>query len=132
MRRNGYLPVRSVSVTVVLTRSRGHRAGTQGCIETTTTECSDLSGAFRIRRRSALLLTHRNYQEWKDAALVLDEYMNFDEWKRIDEDPFYDWRLVRKVRKSLKTLRERRDARGLVGVLETCLRTNFAGVESAR
>ena len=58
--------------------------------------------------------------------------MNFDEWKRIDEDPFYDWRLVRKVRKSLKTLRERRDARGLVGVLETCLRTNFAGVESAR
>ena len=71
-------------------------------------------------------------QEWKDAALVLDEYMNFDEWKHIDEDPFYDWKLVRKVRKSLKTLRERRDARGLVGVLETCLRTNFAGVESAR
>ncbi|EPT03811.1 hypothetical protein FOMPIDRAFT_138969 [Fomitopsis schrenkii] len=84
-------------------------------------------GVLRQRLRSA-----QTYQEWKDTALVLDEYLSFDEWKHIDEDPFYDWRLVRRVRKSLRTLRERRDARGLVGVLETCLRTNFAGVESAR
>ncbi|KZT66024.1 patatin-domain-containing protein [Daedalea quercina L-15889] len=83
-------------------------------------------GLLRQRLRSA-----QTYQEWKDAALVLDEYLRFDEWKHIDEDPFYDWRLVRKVRRSLKALRERGDARGLVGVLETCLRTNFAGVESS-
>lgn len=36
-------------------------------------------------------------QDWKDAALILDEYMHFNEWKHADEDPFYDWRLVRKV-----------------------------------
>lgn len=24
--------------------------------------------------------------------------MGFHEWKEMDEDPFYDWRLVRKVR----------------------------------
>ncbi|KAJ7890770.1 hypothetical protein B0H13DRAFT_2530312, partial [Mycena leptocephala] len=29
-----------------------------------------------------------------------------DEWKKEDEDPFYDWKLVRKVHKSLKILRE--------------------------
>jgi hypothetical protein len=71
-------------------------------------------------------------QEWKDAARALDEYLHFDEWKAIDEDQFYDWRLVRKVLKSLKALRKKDDVRGLMGVLETCLRTNFAGVESAR
>ena len=29
---------------------------------------------------------------------MLDEYLGFDEWKRADEDPFYDWRLVKKAR----------------------------------
>ncbi|PCH41001.1 patatin-domain-containing protein [Wolfiporia cocos MD-104 SS10] len=84
-------------------------------------------GVLRQRLRSS-----KTYQEWKDAALVLDDYMHFDEWKHTDEDPFYDWRLVRKVRRSLRTLREKKDARGLLGVLETCIRTNFAGVESSR
>lgn len=36
-------------------------------------------------------------QEWREAALVLDEYLGFDEWKLIDEDPYYDWKLVKKV-----------------------------------
>jgi hypothetical protein len=36
-------------------------------------------------------------QEWKDAAKTLDEFLHFHEWKRVDEDPFYDWKLVRKV-----------------------------------
>lgn len=36
-------------------------------------------------------------QEWKQAAVVLDEYLGFQEWKKADEDPFYDWMLVRKV-----------------------------------
>ncbi|KAI0352949.1 patatin-domain-containing protein [Trametes cingulata] len=84
-------------------------------------------GILRARLRNA-----KTYQEWKDAALALDEYMHFDDWKLIDEDPYYDWKLVRKVRRSLKTFRERNDARGVLGVLETCIRNNFGGVESAR
>ena len=58
--------------------------------------------------------------------------MKFDEWKTVDEDPFYDWRLVRKVLKTLKTSMKENDPRGVLGVLETCIRTNFAGVESSR
>ncbi|KAH9853463.1 patatin-domain-containing protein [Lenzites betulinus] len=84
-------------------------------------------GILRARLRNA-----QTYQEWKDAALALDEYMHFDDWKLLDEDPYYDWKLVRKVRRSLKACREKNDARGVLGVLETCLRTNFAGMESAR
>ncbi|KAH9951578.1 patatin-domain-containing protein [Amylocystis lapponica] len=84
-------------------------------------------GMLRKRLRSAT-----TYQEWKEAARVLDEYLQFDEWKTVDEDPYYDFRLVRKVRRSLKAFRERNDARGVLGVLETCVRTNFAAVESPR
>ncbi|KAI0796662.1 acyl transferase/acyl hydrolase/lysophospholipase [Abortiporus biennis] len=84
-------------------------------------------GLLRKRLRNA-----NSYQEWKDAALVLDDYMHFDEWKVVDEDPFYDWKLVRKVLRSLRSLREKNDARGVLGVLETSIRTNFAGVESSR
>ncbi|KAI0771637.1 patatin-domain-containing protein [Trametes elegans] len=84
-------------------------------------------GVLRARLRNA-----KTYQEWKDAALALDEHMHFDDWKVLDEDPYYDWKLVRKVRRSLKASRERNDPRGVLGVLETCIRTNFAGVESAR
>jgi len=40
-------------------------------------------------------------QEWKEAAATLDEYLGFDDWKKIDEDAFYDWKLVRKVKKIL-------------------------------
>lgn len=63
---------------------------------------------------------------------MLDEYLAFDDWKSVDEDVFYDWRLVRKVLRSLRALMKEEDARGVLGVLETCIRTNFAGVESSR
>ncbi|KIM67964.1 hypothetical protein SCLCIDRAFT_107258 [Scleroderma citrinum Foug A] len=84
-------------------------------------------GLLRKRLRAA-----RTYDEWKEAALALDEYLNFNEWKKIDEDTFYDWKLVKKVNRSLKVLREKKDVRGLLGVLETCIRNNFAGVDSTR
>ncbi|KAF8716679.1 hypothetical protein AX14_012244 [Amanita brunnescens Koide BX004] len=84
-------------------------------------------GLLRKKLRGA-----RSYEEWKAAALDLDEFLLFNEWKRIDEDTFYDWKLVRKVKISLQRMRERRDARALLGILETCIRANFAGVESPR
>ncbi|KAF9453064.1 patatin-domain-containing protein [Macrolepiota fuliginosa MF-IS2] len=84
-------------------------------------------GQLRKKLRAA-----RTYEEWKEAAKELDRYLNFDEWKKIDEDAFYDWKLVRKVRRSLRNLREKGDARGCLGVLETCIRPSFAAVESPR
>ncbi|KAG9317687.1 hypothetical protein JVU11DRAFT_1899 [Chiua virens] len=82
-----------------------------------------------LRRR---LRASRTYDEWKEAALTLDRYLDFHEWKQIDEDPFFDWKLVKKVNRSLKILREKNDVRGVLGVLETCIRSNFGGVESPR
>ncbi|KAI9447844.1 patatin-domain-containing protein [Lactarius indigo] len=78
------------------------------------------------------LRASRTYEEWVDAASVLDDFLDFDEWKRSDEDPYYDWRLVRKVKKSLRTFRANNDVRGVLEILETCIRNSFAGVESPR
>lgn len=91
-----------------------------------------LIGRGRKGQLRKKLRASRTYDEWKETALELDQYLGFDEWKGVDKDAFYDWRLVRKVMVSLRTLRKNNDARGVLGVLETCLRTNFAGVESAR
>ncbi|KAF9057597.1 acyl transferase/acyl hydrolase/lysophospholipase [Panaeolus papilionaceus] len=84
-------------------------------------------GVLRKKLRSAT-----NYEEWKKAASDLDDFLDFQQWKRIDEDPYYDWMLVRKVKRSLKNFREKNDVRGCLGVLETCIRANFAGIESSR
>lgn len=84
-------------------------------------------GLLRKRLRAA-----RTYDEWKAAALALDEYLGFDEWKKTNEDSFYDWKLIGKVNRSLRILREKKDVRGVLGVLETCVRNNFGGVESVR
>ncbi|KAG8678183.1 hypothetical protein FRC08_017996, partial [Ceratobasidium sp. 394] len=84
-------------------------------------------GKLRANLRQA-----RTYEQWKDAARVMDDYLGFNEWKQEDEDAYYDWTLVKKVHRSLKSLRQKDDARGVLGVLEVCIRANFAGVESTR
>lgn len=90
------------------------------------------SQTYEVRILSHVLPCLTSVKEWKAAARELDEYLHFDEWKKVDEDPYYDWRLIRKVSRSLRTLREKNDARGCLGVLETCIRANFAGIESSR
>ncbi|KAG8829981.1 hypothetical protein FRC18_008787, partial [Serendipita sp. 400] len=84
-------------------------------------------GVLRQKLRGA-----QNYDQWKEAASKLDEYLGFNAWKQEEEDPYYDYLLVKKVRRSLRLLRQKNDARGLLGVLDLCLRANFAGTESSR
>ena len=71
-------------------------------------------------------------KEWKEAAKAMDLHLGLDKWKKDDEDPYYDWKLLKKVRRSLKTMREADDARGVLGILEICMRANFAASESSR
>lgn len=35
-----------------------------------------------------------NYDEWKKAAKELDSLLQFDEWKEVDEDGYFDYHLV--------------------------------------
>lgn len=69
---------------------------------------------------------------WRDIALELDDELQYEAWKREDASGLYDWILVKKVLNSLQALRENDDADGVIGVLELCLRNNFAGTENFR
>ncbi|EPQ31691.1 uncharacterized protein PFL1_01024 [Pseudozyma flocculosa PF-1] len=84
-------------------------------------------GELRKRMRKSTTLG-----EWKEAALELDEFMGFEAWKTDDASGFYDWILVKKVKASLKAFREKEDTENLLGVLDLCLRNNFAGTENFR
>ena len=86
-----------------------------------------MKGKLRSRLRKA-----RNASEWKGVALELDEYLGYEGWKREDASGLYDWILVKKVQNSLRMMRENNDADGVMGVLELCLRNNFAGTENFR
>lgn len=84
-------------------------------------------GQLRKRMRSA-----SNYTDWKEAALEQDDFLGYEKWKTEDGSGFYDWILVKKVKTSLKNFREKDDAENLLGVLDLCLRNNFAGTENFR
>jgi hypothetical protein len=95
MARNGFLHV-SNQLTVIHTinvcQGEGKKVG-----------CARNYGALRLMRCdfsskpycSSVYLDFS--KQWKEAALEMDNHLHFDEWKKVDEDPFYDWKLVRKV-----------------------------------
>ncbi|KDE06795.1 hypothetical protein MVLG_02834 [Microbotryum lychnidis-dioicae p1A1 Lamole] len=91
-------------------------------------------GSWRGQRgklRQALRRS-RNFEEWKERALLLDAHLRFNEWKRSAPNAYYDSPLIRRVLRSLRELREKDDAEGVMAVLHAALRNNFAGSESFR
>lgn len=74
----------------------------------------------------------KTYDEWVDTAEKLDKHLGFDDWKDVEEDSYFDWALVRRVRRTLTRLRAANDTRGVMDVLAVCVRTNFAGTESVK
>ncbi|KAI3622887.1 hypothetical protein CBS14141_004220 [Malassezia furfur] len=79
------------------------------------------AGTLRKRMRSA-----HTYGEWKRAALELDRYRDHNAWKAKDSSAYYDWRLIQRVVAALKG----GDTHALMGVLNLCLKNNFAGIEN--
>lgn len=83
-------------------------------------------------RLSRKLQSAQTYEEWKRTALELDQLLGFESWKTNPSNAYYDFASVRKVVASLERSRTNDDAESLKGVLEVCLRANFAGIESSR
>jgi len=87
--------------------------------------CRAQEGGLRWKLSAA-----KSYEEWKQAALELDESLGLESWKKHSSNAYYDSSSVRKVLASLEQSRLENDAEGVKDVLEVCLRANFAGIES--
>ncbi|KAI9226923.1 MAG: lipase [Piptocephalis tieghemiana] len=82
----------------------------------------------RLRHR---LRSATSYQEWKEAAEALDSHLGRDTWKRQPADPYYDWRLVRKLNRQLRVALASRDTHALADLLGS-VKDNVGGIESKR
>jgi Domain of unknown function (DUF3336)/Patatin-like phospholipase len=95
-----------------------------------------------LRRR---LQQAESYDQWKDDALALDQYLGNEQWKRSDSYSYYNHQTVKKVSAQLAALLDRieaGEAENVNGVdipraleelkllLESCIKNNFVGVES--
>lgn len=100
----------------------------------------------RERLRKSLR-TQTSYADWVQAAKELDHYLGNDRWKEEDEYAYYDSRTVRKVIEQMESLRHKAETeedvsqggRGrqrpiddLRGLVEVCVKNNFAGFENPR
>lgn len=54
-------------------------------------------GVLRAQLRRA-----QTHSEWKQAALALDDFLDYDKWKQEDASGLYDWILIKKVVHSLR------------------------------
>jgi hypothetical protein len=96
----------------------------------------------QLRKR---LRASQTYEEWKEAAKDLDDYYGTEEWKKQDAFAYYDYATVRKVVGDLANLRIKLEQGGgledgervrciesMKQILETSLKSNFAGIENPR
>ena len=83
----------------------------------------------QLRRNLRLAAT---FEEWCTYAKDLDTYLGNDEWCETDRYAYYDYKLIRKVWLSLRTARISNDLEATKATLETCVKANFSGIESAR
>ncbi|PWW77066.1 patatin-domain-containing protein [Tuber magnatum] len=85
----------------------------------------------RLRRK---LRSTKNYEEWKLAAKELDSYLGADTWKAADAFAYYDYSTIRKAVANLCRLRQKAEEEEQAGsmLVKTCVKSNFAGIESFR
>lgn len=73
-----------------------------------------------------------NYEDWKKAATALDTFQGHDDWRNESEFDYYDFKTIRRVARKLKGAREKGSITEIRHILETCVKSNFAGIESPR
>ena len=87
----------------------------------------------RDKSRTELVEKLRNsasYAEYIENSKNLDRYLKLDEWCNEDRYKYYDWRNLRRTIGNLRKLRHARKCEDLMVVLQTCVKSNFAGTEN--
>lgn len=76
------------------------------------------------------LRSSANYAEYIENSKNLDRYLKLDEWCNEDRYKYYDWRNLRRTIGNLRKLRHSKKYDDLMVVLQTCVKSNFAGTEN--
>ncbi|KAF2275902.1 patatin-domain-containing protein [Westerdykella ornata] len=106
---------------------------------------------WRGRRQNlrARLQQATSYEEWMTSAKELDTFLGNESWKRTDEYAYYDSKTIRRARDQMAKLRKKAEAveaagnktregavqetvEELKGLVEICVKNNFAGFENPR
>jgi predicted acylesterase/phospholipase RssA len=88
---------------------------------------------LKDKKRSNLvknLKNSANYNEYIENSKKLDSYLGLNEWCNEDRYKYYDWRNLRRTINNLKKLRHAKKYEDLMVVLQTCVKSNFAGTEN--
>ncbi|QPG73354.1 hypothetical protein FOA43_000664 [Brettanomyces nanus] len=88
---------------------------------------------FRDKKGSELVKDLENahsYAEYVATAKQLDEYLDLNSWCHEDKYRYYDWRTLRRTVSDMKKLRGERKYDKLLVVLQSCLKSNFVGIEN--
>lgn len=101
----------------------------------------------RQQLRSNMRRTY-NYGDWVSAARAMDMYLGRQAWREEDGYAYYDSRTVKRVWDQMRKTRLRAEAHEhgegpnnggeaaavneLRGLIEACVKNNFAGIENAR
>jgi predicted acylesterase/phospholipase RssA len=101
----------------------------------------------RREKLRQVIRSKTNYTDWMKAAKELDAYLGNEKWKETDDYAYYDYATVKRVQEQLKQRRERasfssrrhKDGKTaqqaldeLKGLVEACVKNNFAGIENPR
>ena len=82
----------------------------------------------KTRRLEAAIDQAQTYQEWKEAALAMDEHTGVTRWKRMDQSRRYDYVSIRTRLDRLRALRARGDNNGLLFTLNEGIHGNMGGM----
>ena len=80
------------------------------------------------RRLDRALEQACSYEEWKEAALAIDQNRGLDRWKLLDQSRRYDYVSIRVRLDRLRALRARHDNRGLLFTLNEGIHGNMGGM----
>ena len=69
----------------------------------------------------------KDWKTWKSAAEELDKIQGKDEWKKREQSPLYDYRLLRRRLKLIQNMQEVNDVEALVHHLRSGLLRGLGG-----
>ncbi|KAG0274611.1 hypothetical protein BGZ95_009615 [Linnemannia exigua] len=75
-----------------------------------------------------LLSAATNYEQWSEAAIVLDRLQGKDKWKNDPRSPHYDYEMLQERLSQLKTARGSGDLGEMIYLLRTSLSRNLGNV----